>query len=272
MKYLMLGITILCVLACESEQLIEPEEPIEEVTEIQTAVLKFPSRTNNLRRVRGNEGISYVLPDDAMYLATQAGVPTLAYMVEDGDLKQEQIIFQEEYYHLLWCYLDEQPVHVNVLEHKIPYISQKDALVHLDNLFENDKDARKRLEEIGAEEEKHWNAQIAALGGVFIDPGKGWVDAKGKTILKINDDGHFIDKKGNLIVDTQGNPIHNEGPRPSDIRWEQEFSIHPFHAKWYGGPPDELEVVIKNWFNYENGKQMIFVKILRNLTRPHITY
>ena len=252
MKYLMLGITILCVLACESEQLIEPEERIEEVTDIQTVVLKFPSRSfifhNNLRRVSGDEGISYGLPDDAMYLATQAGVPTLAYMVEDGDLKQEQIIFQEEYYHLLWCYLDEQPVHVNVLEHKIPYISQEAALKHLDNLEESDKAAQARIDKLWADRDKLFDKFIEDQGLRF-DPTLGW-----------------LDKEGNHVG------LEIDGGQIALQIWEQEFSIHPFHAKWYGGPPDELEVVIKNWFNYENGKQMIFVKILRNLTRPHITY
>ena len=98
-------------------------------------------------------------------------------------------------------------------------------------------------------------------------------------------------------VDVEGEPIEIGLPEPhsvADDRWEEEFSIHPFWTRWYNndGSVDEIEVIIKHQSILkvktkrrvlvqeglrevnigEREVKMLFVRVLRNLTRPHITY
>ncbi len=201
-----------------------------------------------------------ILPDEDTPLVTNVGVPTVVYRVIAGQLTKGAVVFQKEIYHLHVFWMGDETVLVNVLEQQIPYISQEDALEHLEDLLKNNEDAQKRFDEILAEENKIWDDHIAARGGKFLGPAWGWVDAEGHAIVDV--------------------------PEPSAVaydRWEQEFSIHPFRTRWYNfdnSVEDEIEVIIKHQFILkvkinridEREVEMLFVRVLRNLTRPHITY
>ena len=187
-----------------------------------------------------------VLPDEDTTLETKVGKPSVVYVMSDGQLERKEIVFQAEYYHLMWCFYDGTLVLANVLEHQIPYVSQEAAWDHLEDLLENDKAAQIRLDELWAEYQKKVD-KIVEAHNLKFDPAVGWVDA-------------------------EGNLANVEFPDSQiEIKWEKEYSIHPFHAQWYGGPPDQLEVKIKGSFVI-NQKSVLFVEILRNITRPHITY
>ena len=251
MKALLILLTLLCLVGCfESEDPLTPveEEPTTDTSEsdFPTAVLKIPSRKilfyNYLMK-----DTQLVLPDEDTTLETKVGKPSVVYVMSDGQLERKEIVFQAEYYHLVWCFYDDTLVLANVLEHQIPYVSQEAALDHLEDLLENDKAAQARLDELWAEHKKKVD-NIVEAHNLKFDPAVGWVDA-------------------------EGNVTNVEFPdsQEVDIKWEKEYSIHPFHAQWYGGPPDQLEVKIKGSFVIGQ-KSVLFVEILRNITRPHITY
>ena len=249
MKALLILLTLLCLVGCfESEDPLEPTlEPTTDTSEsdFPIAVLEFPSR-KSLFNDYFTKKPQLVLPDEDTTLETKVGKPSVVYVMSDGQLERKEIVFQAEYYHLVWCFYDGTLVLANVLEHQIPYVSQEAALDHLEDLLENDKAAQARLDELWAEHQKKVD-NIVEAHNLKLNPAVGWVDAEGNVA-----DVEFPDSQVN-------------------INWEKEYSIHPFHAQWYGGPPDQLEVKIKGSFVISQ-KSVLFVEILRNITRPHITY
>ena len=246
MKALLILLTLLCLVGCfESEDPLEPTlEPTTDTSESDSpiVVLEIPSSEFQFYD-RLKKEPQLVLPDEDTTFVTQVGKPSVVYVMSDGQLERKEIVFQAEYYHLVWCFLDGTLVLANVLEHQIPYVSQEAAFDHL----ENDKAAQARLDELWAEHKKKVD-NIVEAHNLKLNPAVGWVDAEGNVA-----DVEFPDSQ------------------EVDIKWEKEYSIHPFHAKWYGGPPDQLEVKIKGSFVISQ-KPVLFVEILRNITRPHITY
>ena len=254
MKNLLILLTLLCLVGCfESEDPLEPTlKPTTDTSEsdFPIVVLEIPSRSF-LFYDRFKKEPQLVLPDEDTTFVTQVGKPSVVYVMSNGQLERKEIIFQAEYYHLVWCFLDSTLVLANVLEHQIPYVSQEAALDHLEDLLENDKAAQARLDELQAEQEKKVD-NIVEAHNLKFNPAVGWVDA-------------------------EGNVPNVEFPHSQEfnIKWEKEYSIHPFYAQWYGGPPDQLEVKIKGSFAISQNisqKSVLFVEILRNITRPHITY
>ena len=242
MNFLLILLTLLFLVGCfESEDPLEPTIDTSE-SDFPIAVLEIPPRRFPYDDYFTKEP-QLVLPDEDITLETKVGEPSVVYVMSDGQLEKKEVVFQAEYYHLVWCFLDGTLVLANVLEHQIPYVSQEAALDHL----ENDKAAQARLDELWAEHKKKVD-NIVEAHNLKLNPAMGWVDA-------------------------EGNVPNVEFPDLQEvfIKWEKEYSIHPFHAKWYGGPPDQLEVKIKGSFVISQ-KSVLFVEILRNITRPHITY
>lgn len=237
MKFLLILLTLLGLVGC-----FESEDPLEPTTD--TSESDFPIVVLEILSYAGfKKEPELVLPDKDTTLVTQVGEPSVVYVMSDGQLEKKEVVFQAKYYHLVWCFLDGTLVLANVLEHQIPYVSQEAAFDHL----ENDKAAQARLDELWAEHKKKVD-NIVEAHNLKVNPAVGWVDAEGNVA-----DVKFPDSQ------------------EVDIKWEQEYSIHPFHAKWYGGPPDQLEVKIKGSFVISQ-KPVLFVEILRNITRTHITY
>ena len=242
MNFLLILLTLLCLVGCfESEPPLEPTTDTSE-SDFPIVVLEIPSREFQFYDGLKQEP-QLVLPDKDTTLVTQVGESSVVYVMSDGQLEKKEVVFQAEYYHLVWCFLDGTLVLANVLEHQIPYVSQEAALDHL----ENDKAAQARLDELWAEHKKKVD-NIVEAHNLKLNPAMGWIDAEGNAPNVAFPDSQEV-----------------------FIKWEQEYSIHPFHAKWYGGPPDQLEVKIKGSFVISQ-KSVLFVEILRNITRPHITY
>ena len=180
-------------------------------------------------------------------MMTHAGTPSTVYRLQAGEIIREDVLLGKEYFNLQWFVLDNEIVLVNLFTEKIPYVDPMDIA---------DPQAHpkhKRFEEIGAEYDKKLD-KIVQENNLTFDPGWGWRDP----------DGNLVDER--LFAELQ-DPW---------ITWEQEVSTHPFGSFSFERRSDVLEVNIQHTVTYQdsNGKQrkLLFVKILRNLTRPHITF
>ena len=243
----------------------ESEDPIEEnLTPISDEVesdIEVPSVTALIEAQRYWRDNS--LPDDTQMI-TNIGRPTIIYRVIDGLLTKQEVIFDKQVYQFLLCYVDNHPKLLNILSQEIPYMHYEDGLDHIKDpeTGKFTKESLQRFEEIYAEENKIFDEHIAKRDGKFVN-GRGWVDGEGKTIMNL--------------------------PPPecvADSRWEEELSRHPFETTIYGDCfratdvnfrhyfGDDIEVVIKHRFTYgiTQEKEMLFVDVKRNISRPHIKY
>ena len=144
MKFLLILLTLLGLVGC-----FESEHPLEPTTD--TSESDFPIVVLEILSYAGfKKEPELVLPDKDTTLVTQVGESSVVYVMSDGQLEKKEVVFQAEYYHLVWCFLDGTLVLANVLEHQIPYVSQEAAFDHL----ENDKAAQARLDELWAEHRK----------------------------------------------------------------------------------------------------------------------
>ncbi|MYA57002.1 hypothetical protein F4X88_11940 [Candidatus Poribacteria bacterium] len=182
-------------------------------------------------------------------MITSAGTPTSVYRLREGELMIEDVIFNKEYFYLQWFVMNNEIVLVNLLEEKIPFVDAWE----LADLPEDDP-REKRLDEIWDEYRKKVD-KIVEENNLVIDPAVGWRDQEGNIAKK-------------ELFDELEDPF---------ITWEKEVSTHPFATYVYiEANSDVLEVNIKHTYTYKdvagNERKMLFVKILRNLTRPHITF
>ena len=181
-----------------------------------------------------------ILPGEDTQMITNIGTPTVVYRVIDGKLTKQEAIFQKEIYHLLWCHLDDKIVLVNILEQQIPYISYDDGIAGMIDQETGKYEAEvfKRYEEIAAEELKIWKAWAEGREEITPEEARSWEDK-------------------------------------AHLRWFREFSIQPFFIRTGEDFGDEIEVIIQHAFKYQiqdKEMEMLFVRVLRNLTRPHITF
>ena len=232
---LTLTIALIFCVGCGEDEPLDAVEAEESTTllvpelRIETTTLEVASEGDSQRRLGR-------LPSEDTQMITNAGTPTTVYVVMDGKLTKREIVFQEEIYHLLWCYLDIYPVLVNVLENQIPYISD-----------EEDREQREKRKEEGDRLYAEIEAEVRQ-------------GLEGKVILPPE------------IMDAE---IHG--------RWERAMSTKPFFSldaqSHLPSTYDEIEVEIKHRFTYkypsifgEAEMEMLFVNVLRNITRPHITF
>ncbi len=181
-------------------------------------------------------------------MITNAGTPTTVYRLRNGEVIIEDVIFTKEYFYLQWFVMNDEIVLVNLLDEKTPYVDR----FELADLPE-DNPRMKRLDEIWAEYRKKRD-KIVEENNLVLDPAVGWRD-----------------QEGNIV---EG--LFDELEEPEKT-WEQEVSTHPFGTFcFFEARSDILEVNIKHTYTYQDTKgkerKMLFVKILRNLTRPHITF
>ena len=278
MKYLFVLIIALvsCFGCSETEQPLEADEKIAETLE--EAVTLGPAMTTVRLKIFGGKRDFYewiadpgkmVLPDGEEFISagrlqyamvTNVGTPMLVYRLVDGVLLRQEVIFKQEFFCLAWFHMGDERVLVNLLSEQIPFMTYVGAIdiptidPETGKLKEH---AKQRLQELEAEERKIFMDEVEARGGEFLGPAFGWVDAEGVAI-DLPDPEHL-----------------------AYVRWEQEFSIHPFGTGAYEARPDEIEVSIMYTHIYEywdskdkefKERKMLFVRILRNLTRPHITF
>lgn len=232
-------------------------------TDLHHAQLRERRFQANARPRDGTIPSPFRLPHPNIKMVTNAGTPTTVYRWMDGHLQVQDIIFRKEYYHLEWFSMGDEIVLVNLISEKIPYLSVFDAIdiPTIDpKTGELTEVARARMDEIWAEEKKKFLDVVAAQGGVDVDPAIGWVDK----------DGQVIDLPDELRRDNR-----------AEVRWEREFSIHPFRTGAYEDIVDEIECTLRYTHTYKyfdveemqvKERKMLFVKVLRNLTRPHITF
>ena len=182
-------------------------------------------------------------------MITNAGTPTSVYRLREGEVIIEEVIFNKEYFYLQWFLMNDEIVLVNLLDEKIPYVD----IFELADLPEDDP-REKRLDELEAEYREKRD-KIVEENNLVLDPAVGWRDQEGNIVEGLFDE---------LVY--------------PEVIWEREVSTHPFGTFLYKLEPrsDVLEVNIKHTYTYQDktGKErkMLFVKILRNLTRPHITF
>ena len=184
MRYLLvIAITLLFWGCGESEEPLDENVNEEDAVvsvgslapEAQTFILRTLSRefifNDNIRKITGDSP-ELALPENIQKF-TNVGTPTTVYHLKDGLVAQIETIFNKEYYHLEWFWMDDELVLVNLLEQRIPFISDEAAWEHLDDLMENNEEAQKRYDEILAEEGKKWDDRVAELGGNRVDPAVG---------------------------------------------------------------------------------------------------
>ncbi|MDE0317681.1 MAG: hypothetical protein OXM61_22615 [Candidatus Poribacteria bacterium] len=242
--YWILALAIMFSVGCnEGEQPLDPVEEPE--VEIQTRILEVVSDKFMFMAQFSDEDL-LILPSENTQMVTQVGHPTEVYVVIDGQLTKQEITFQEEIYHLLWCHLNGKIVLVNVLDNQIPYVSDEEDEAWIDENWidkktgQFTKEATQLWEEIAAEVKEEWEERV-----------------KGKDELT---------------------PEEANWEWEADTLWHKAVSKKPFFT--YGESGDKIEVVIKHRFIYKDQTnltetkemEMIFVDVLRNLTRPHIVF
>ena len=217
---------IIFIACSETDEALEPTEEslsapehLSAPEQLNTAVLQLVSRKVFFDNQFSKEH-SFVLPSDNTEMVTPIGKLTDVYIVVQGQLTKQERIFKREMYQFLWCFLDEQLVLVNILDHQIrPIYTEED-----------------------------WD--------------------------------HMTAKKDEW--DKLSDKLSKEGRSPEVIFKLVEAALSKktfFFQETIDSPGDKIEVEIKHRFTYMykskgelRERDMLFVNIKRNITRPHIKF
>jgi len=171
--------------------------------------------------------LDHDLPDDVdVPKVTTQGKINNIYLLTGGLLTIERVFFPEAYYHLIWCYLDEDRVLVHVLANKILYVTDAEDFEQIEE----------RQEEV-----QRLRVKIAAQVH----------DAMKKRGVGMRQE--MIDEHINKLL-------------------YREMSLRPFFSVDGLGLPagkDLIEVEINHRMQY-GSQEILFVRVLRNLSRPRI--
>lgn len=247
-KLLIIPLLMLTLIACsEPDTPLNPVEPSlpepEQSVTVAEQDLPDPEQQNTvvLQLVSGrvffenqfSKEHNFILPSEKCEMIVPVGTPTEVYVVVQGQLTKLEMIFQKEIHQFIWCFLDGRVVLVNILDNQIrPVSDEKDE----EHFAANNDEWLKLFDEFA---KKHRE------------------NPKLDEPLPIARDGHI-----NTLVQAKMS--------------KKPFFLH----ETIESPGDKIEVVIKHKFTYnyksrdgEHGERdMLFVDVKRNITRPHITF
>ena len=136
-------LTILCIGCSQGDQPLTEDEASAFAPEakIETTRLRLVSSKFRLY-AQFREEYQFLSQSKDLQMVTSVGTPTEVYLVLQGSLTKQDQIFEKEMYHLLWCFLGDQIVLVNILDNQIRYISADEDDEHF---YKFDGEERLRL-------------------------------------------------------------------------------------------------------------------------------